>query len=310
MRNTKLVCLLILALTSAPSVIGQARQLTPATGRILLQRAMGCCYPVDYNGVAEIISNPSLRDFSKADEDEDPAAKALSKLIRLGLVTKQQTESSFPNIFGVWQGRTNNCSQFTLTFLESELPALKGTYSVGGCGYYSWGASAGEFIGLINSGDKVAIDFKPPMADGRWEHAELLLASVNPMTLRGEADNPSRKDMNIYRNPIVIKAARTAERLAVKQYTYMATPQLESLGMNVRRGTINGGTVKVDRLEQLLLSDPVRATARFYWHVDYNMAAQAITGELQASGIGIVAFSKQPDGRWVSTQYRLDRSFF
>lgn len=197
-----------------------------------------------------------------------------------------------------------NCPKFSLRFDNSELPKARGEYTVYCTDAYIFGSPHGQFVGEIKSGDKVTLDFQPPMADRNWEHAELTIGPGDPMTLTGKASKPSRQDYP-WVDIIKLTSEKPRATVSLRQYLYSFAPAFG--GFIIRENsTMNGGSIKIDKLDNLPLNDPVRASARFYWHVDYNSAAQAITGNSQKSGVGIVNFRKQPDGKWVITKYRLE----
>lgn len=313
----------------------QSITLTPTTGKLMLQQRVnsGQAYSVNYAKVARLIDEPSFINFSNSedalffgrtllrecepqvrsdyqfkrlcDDAIDNGPLALNRLIRAGLITQTETEVTLPDISGEYEGSMTGCFNVSLTINQSKaLPRMSGNYKVvTATGYNTCTPinQVGTFNGVVSPPNKLLIALEPPLY--RFPSGELVISTESGIRLTG---NVKRYEVTgSYTYPVELGATESkGGQLITKQYRYRFVRGFDDLIMG--KEAVKAGIIKIDRLENLLLDSTVEASASFYWHVDFNKAAQGLTGRLQQSGVGRASFRKQPDNRWVVTGYKLD----
>lgn len=293
----------ILAVACGPGV------LTPESGRSMLQRQIdssGRMFEIGYESVANLVQVPSLADYTAAQRSMTEPEAALQRLLKAGLVTQTRSERRLPDITGEYEGTMTNCFGMFLDLRMDRSARLAGTYRVQSFGCI--GASsdspirAGALKGTLTPLNQVLLDLTPP-ALGSWDQAHLNLTVegglnrlIGTVTGRG------------YQWPLTVDGKGTGNTVVVAEYTYAFIPMFSKLV--VPRGkALRAGPIVVDQLEDLLLeATDTLASARFRWHVDFNEAGQAVTGEKGQTGTGTVRFRKQPDGTWVVGDHDLGRA--
>lgn len=182
---------------------------------------------------------------------------------------------------------------------ESTPPKVAGNFKV--TTYECVGAldpHEGTFTGIQAPSSKLFLSFDHHLRG--FYHAELTInTSGSEVGLEGNLVEHGSGTSSF---PIMLKAKGERGLATIKEYEYAFVPEVYNLAVSEK--AIKAGSIKIDRLENLILVNTVQAEATFYWHTDFNRVAQVLTGKVQQYGTGRVEFRKQPDGRWVVWNYQ------
>lgn len=286
----------------------QMGNLTPQTGRLMLQQRMNAnaeIYPVDYSFIAAITSEPS---FYTPDERSPLEGPTLLRFLKAALVTENVSNANVWDVSGDFDGsfpggagpHANECFYLYLTLRATTLPRMDGTYRLEHprpCAGAGNETSEGTFTAEVVPGDRLLFHEFTPDLHGSTE-GEVTINTTNGLSLVGRVWRGGGSEV------INVEGKPPLRMKTIKQYTYQFSPSFRGL-IQQEGKFIRGGSVKVDRLANLVLVSSVAAQASFYWHVDFNNAARVVTETPQQNGVGSVMFRKQPNGRWVVWSYSL-----
>jgi len=248
----------------------------------------------------------SMQDYSIPREKVTADQAALQRLLKADYVVQNSVDVKLPNLTGEWEGAMRKsegggCYEVSFSLRMKDSPSVDGTYRAVARCFMEHGGS-GTVTGTLSPGNQLFMRVNPSIgAVPNYDHGEF--------RFNGPFEGPTKLEgrlvgvMNY--GAITLRGRVNSSPILIKTYEYTISPKFKNLVATEGR-TFQAGLVKIDSFGALLLEGvETAATARFQWHVDFNEAGRAVSGATSKTGEGEALFRKQPDGKWVLTEYRL-----
>lgn len=258
-------------------------------------------YRLSFFDVSQAIRNPTREDYTQgAFRNNDPKA-AVQRLLRAGFITQSRTDSTVPNVSGKYKvnldfPKNPFMSYATYTFDLSMQPTystVTGQYTVDATNY----KANGPLTGTVSPDGTVQLAYGSQF--GSTVVSYKFASNGQSVTLTGK-----QPFFNINCPTMTLTGNGPGGSLLVPTFSYSFSDKFKPLpSPNVNE--IYAGGIEIDEVSNLLLATETIAQARFTWHVIFNDAAKALTGQTTVSGTGDIIFGKQPDGNWVLSEYHI-----
>ena len=208
------------------------------------------------------------------------------------MVEKRTQVQNFPNLSGHYEFERNPEDRYSADLTENDAREITGTVST-------------TRIGSVNVRGAVTADGSVQLvADRAIRFRPFLVERKGDLILLRETDptNPVTFEMKSRTGP---------ESVAVTLYTYSWSPAFNNQIVEANKDHVALGPIKVLRVRELLLGPTAdtMAHAKVDWTVDLNAVGRAVKNGPE-NGTGIAIFGKQPDGKWIVTDFGLTKGFF
>ena len=267
-------------------------------------------YLLNFDAVSETIREPIREDYADGTYRINDPRLAVGRLIKAGYIIQSRKEFTVPNVSGnykvelTWPKEVSSIAlrnaiyTFSLS-MEPTFSTVSGKYSVD-----SWVNSGqetmsanGPLIGSVSQDGTVQLAYVTQYGS-RIEEAYKFSTSGQGVTLTG--NQPFLNGIPT----MTLTGSGAGGTISVPSFTYVFSDKFKPVAPP-NANQIVAGKIVVDEVSNLLLVTETIAQANFTWHVTFNDAAKALTGQTTASGAGQMTFGKQPDGNWVLAEYHI-----
>lgn len=267
-------------------------------------------YLLDFDAVSEVIREPTREDYTDGTYRINDPRLAVGRLVKAGYITQSRKDFTVPNVSGNYRvelkwpkevssiALRNAIYTFSLS-MEPTFSTVSGKYSLD-----SWVNSGqetmsanGPLIGSVSEDGTVQLAYVTQYGS-RIEEAYKFGISGQGVTLTG--NQPFLNGIPT----MTLTGNGPGGTISVPSFSYAFSDKFKPLA-SPRANEIVTGKIVVDEVSNLLLVTETVAQANFTWHVTFNDAAKALTGQTTASGTGQMTFGKQPDGNWVLAEYHI-----
>jgi hypothetical protein len=267
-------------------------------------------YLVSFNDVRNTIKDETREDYSQGVYEKMTPGVALfslpnpklavQRLLKAGFITQTRKDITIPNVSGdyhvhlIWpKGSWTGDATYELhVSMQPSYASISGTYKVQTT-YPNGGpamSSSGPLSGSVSPDGTVHILYGGTPATYQYH------SGGGTVTLTG--DQPFATQMPT----MTLTGTGAGGTISVPSYSYAFSTKFTPLPPP-HDGEISAGTVSIDDVTNLLLAGETAARSSFAWHVDFDDAAKALTGQTKATGTGHAEFGKQPSGDWVLAGY-------
>jgi hypothetical protein len=265
-------------------------------------------YLLNFDAVSETIREPIREDYADGTYRINDPRLAVGRLIKAGYIIQSRKEFTVPNVSGnykvelTWPKEVSSIAlrnaiyTFSLS-MEPTFSTVSGKYSVD-----SWVNSGqetmsanGPLIGSVSQDGTVQLAYVTQYGS-RIEEAYKFSISGQGVTLTG--NQPFLNGIPT----MTLTGSGPGGTISVPSFSYAFSAKFKPLAPP-NANQIVAGKIVVDEVSNLLLATDTVAQARFTWHVVFNDAGRALSGEPTVSGTGNMIFGKQPDGNWVLSGY-------
>ncbi|MHB1488203.1 MAG: hypothetical protein ACYCZM_11720 [Acidimicrobiales bacterium] len=265
-------------------------------------------YLLNFDAVSEISREPTREDYAEGTYRINDPILAVGRLIKAGYIVQSRKDFTVPNVSGNYRvelkwpkevssiALRNAIYTFSLS-MEPTFSTVSGKYSLD-----SWVNSGqetmsanGPLIGSVSEDGTVQLAYVTQYGS-RIEEAYKFSTSGQGMSLTG--NQPFLNGIPT----MTLTGSGPRGTISVPSFSYAFSDKFKPLA-SPNSNEIVAGKIVVDEVNNLLLATDTVAQARFTWHVIFNDAGRALSGEPRVSGTGNMIFGKQPDGNWVLSEY-------
>lgn len=291
---------------------GPTKNLTTSSARDMLKTKLGTSsqhtYRFAINSVSEVIQLPTREDYSVGSYRNDDPRSSVQRLLQAGYIIQSREDSSVPNVSGDYKVELTWPKEngiWTRNAIYTFNLSMQPTYATVSGGYtanswYVTGQEAmrqnGPLTGSVSPDGTVKLGYGSQF--GTTEENYKFSSNGSTLTLTG-------KQPFLTGNPnMTLVGTGPGGSIVVPKFSYAFSDKFKRLP-SVSANVLDAGDVEIDDVSNLLLATDTIAHAQFTWHVNFNDAAKALTGQASMQGTGEMNFGKQPDGAWVLTAYNL-----
>jgi hypothetical protein len=267
-------------------------------------------YRLNFYAVSEAIRVPTSEDYAEGTYRVNDPRLAVGRLIKAGYITQSRKDFTVPNVSGnyrvelTWPKEVSSIAlrNAIYTFSLSMGPTdstVSGKYTLD-----SWVNSGqetmsanGPLIGSVGQDGTVQLAYVTQYGS-RINEAYKFTSSGQGVNLTG--NQPFLNGIPT----LTLTGSGAGGTISVPSFTYVFSDKFKPVAPP-NANQIVAGKIVVDEVSNLLLVTETIAQANFTWHVTFNDAAKALTGQTTASGAGQMTFGKQPDGNWVLAEYHI-----
>jgi hypothetical protein len=270
-------------------------------------------YSLSIGNIRQTLNEHTRNDYSQGSYSEYLSAGfmrvpnpqvVVQRLLKAGYVSQSQTSFTVPNVSAdyhvelTWPkgGWTRNATYALTLSMNPTYNSISGHYHVEA--WYSTGQHAmtadGPLTGTVDANGTVHLAYGSQYGA---TNADYIFKSEN-----GEETLTGKQPFLTGMPTMTVVGHGPGGEITVPVYSYVLSSKFETLSPP-HQDEIQAGRIEIDQITNLLLSSETMAQASFGWHVDFNDAAKALSGQDKVSGTGNVVFGKQPDGKWVVAEY-------